>query len=670
MLLDFVQTDRSADAIGELFTMAGFEVEEIVEVLGEPVFDVKVMSNRGDGLSVFGLAREVLAKDVDAQPTALYDRAAERFENHRTAVAGPNPATVTIETEDCNRFACRYFERPPNGESPDWLRKRLEQIGQRSLGILVDLTNYVMLELGQPLHVFDYDLLKGGRIVVRKARPGERLTTLDGQEHDLSPDQMMVCDAERPVGVAGVMGGLHTEVGPMTKRVLLEAAQFQNTSVRRTRRQLGLSTEASYRFERSVDPDGVVAAIERFSELLDFEGSEIVDVYPRPIQRSVVEVHLDRANRLLGMSIRHEEAKGYLERLGMTVIGHGDPYSVIPPTWRPDIVREVDLVEELGRVHGYERIPEALPEGTTTQGGLKGIYLQEEQFMRAAVRAGFTQTVSQSLRDLHPLDASEEHRIGPRNPASPDSAWLRDSLLPCLSDAALRNGARNLHLFEVGRVFRGDPGAYVERKVAGFLSTGELLPANRKGEPVPVADFFSLKGALEQMAAEAGFEFSLKPAESADRRLHPTRQAVLACGGVGVGILGQIHPEVARALKLPPATILAELDLKEAFALGAKEIVVHSISRNPAVGRDISLLIDKSVPYSRIASVIEASAGPVLERQWLFDEFEGPTIPEGKHSLGIGLLLRKFGENFTDEEANQVRERVVEALAELGGVTR
>ena len=671
MLLDFVQTDLNASAVGDLLTMAGFELEGIEEVLGEPVLDVKVMSNRGDGLSVFGLAREVLAKDLDAQPTDLYRRAVARFVTGDSSSLGPNPASVSIETTHCSRFACRYFEGPPNGDSPDWLKKRLDQVGQRSLGILVDLTNYVMLELGQPLHVFDYDKLEEGRIVVRKARAGEKLVTLNEQEHELTPDQMMVCDAKNPVGAAGIMGGLHSEVGTGTTRVLLESAHFLNTSVRRTRRQLGLNTDASYRFERSVDPDGVVAAIERFTELLGYAGSEVLDVYPGRVQREVVEVRLDRANLLLGMPIRFDEAKEYLERLGMTVIGHGDPYSVSPPTWRPDIVREEDLIEELGRVHGYDRIPEALPKGVTTEGGVLGVYLKDEQLLKAAVGAGFIQTISHSLRDRHALDASSENRIGPRNPASPDTAWLRDSLLPSLSDAALRNGGRNLHLFEIGQVFRSvNDGGYLERKSIAFLSTGELLPTHRKGESVPVADFFSLKGVIESVAAASGFKFELQPAEGEDARLHPTRQAKILVGGSVVGVLGQIHPQLAEDLKLPDGTVLAEFDVRKAFELGETEVRVHSISRNPAVGRDISLLIDKDVPYSSIASAIEQAAGSVLERQWLFDVFDGASIPQGKHSLGIGLSFRKLGENFTDEQANQVREQVVSALVALGGVTR
>jgi phenylalanyl-tRNA synthetase beta chain len=262
MLRDFVETSLDAHAIGDLLTMAGFELEGIEEVEGDFVLDIKVVSNRGDGLSVFGLAREVLAKDEGATPTALYSNAVARFpmEDERASDITERTA-VAVETPDCTRYACRMFEGTTTQESPEWLQRRIRQTGMRPLGLVVDLSNYVMVELGQPLHAFDFDTLAGGRIVVRKAREGEALTTLNGVEHKLRADQLMICAGERPVGAAGIMGGGETEVTDSTKTMLLESAHFVNTSVRRTRKQMGLSTEASYRFERSVDPEGVVAAL-------------------------------------------------------------------------------------------------------------------------------------------------------------------------------------------------------------------------------------------------------------------------------------------------------------------------------------------------------------------------------------------------------------------------
>ncbi|RYG22804.1 phenylalanine--tRNA ligase subunit beta, partial [bacterium] len=517
MLHDFVRTSLSAEELGDLLTMAGFELEGIEEVDGEPVLDIKVMSNRGDGLSVFGLAREVLAKDAASEPTELYTRAASRFSDVPTGGAS-NPATVTIETTDCPRYACRVYEGVSNGEAPAWLRERLTRAGMRSISLLVDLTNYVMLELGQPLHAFDYDKLEGGRIVVRKAREGEALSTLDGKEHALRSDQMVICDAERPVAAAGVMGGAATEVDAETKRVLLESAAFLNTSVRRTRKQLGLNTEASYRFERSVDPEGVVAAILRFTELLGIPGSVIVDEYPGKETRDALALRPDRVRLLLGMEVSDSDAETHLKRLGMDVRVENGRLMVVPPSWRPDIVREEDLVEEVGRVHGFDRIPETPLRGTNMLGGPQGALLLEDRLREAVVRLGYVQAVSHSLRDLHPLDGPGE-RVGPRNPGSPEAAYLRNSMLPGLAEAAARNGGKDLRLFEMGRAF-----APSEHRSLGLLVTDG-------------SGFFGMKGDLLTAAEAVGVVLELRSI-SDDARLHPGRGAAIFAGGEEVGFLG------------------------------------------------------------------------------------------------------------------------------------
>ncbi len=487
MLRDFVETRLGPAEVGDLLTMAGFELEGIEEVEGDTVLDIKVTPNRGDGLSVFGLSREVLAKDAEARPTELYERACRRFPMPDDQEDGETGAfaSVTIETDDCPRYACRMFRNVPQGDSPDWVQRRLRQAGMRPISLLVDLTNYVMLELGQPLHAFDLDSLRGPEIIVRHARSGERLTTLDGAEHKLAPGHLMICDAERPVAVAGVMGGQDTEVTPATMNMLLESANFRNTAVRRTRKQLGLSTEASYRFERSVDPDGVVAALNRFAELLEaIDGGAsrvfgVIDRYPGRVERPPIRLAVERTCRLLGLVVTLEQCRTYLERLGMEVREEGGNLLVVPPSWRPDVVREDDLIEEVGRVHGYERIPEVLPQGSTPQGGVGGEYARIERLRDALLRGGCTQIVSHSLVGVSPLDDPGAEKIGPKNPVSPEAAWLRTSLLPCLADAARRNGAKDLWLFEEGRSIgarrgrRSDAGSRSTRRGRSCRSTGE-----------------------------------------------------------------------------------------------------------------------------------------------------------------------------------------------------
>jgi phenylalanyl-tRNA synthetase beta chain len=675
MLRDFVQTSLDAEAIGDLLTMAGFELEGIEVVEGEPVLDIKVVSNRGDGLSVFGLSREVLAKDLDAHPTGRYHASASRFagEDVETTLTLPEE-TVAIVSPTCHRFAVRAFDGVPAGaQAPEWMQARLRQAGMRPISLLVDLTNYVMLEQGQPLHAFDRDRLAGGRLVVREAKPGEKLTTLNGEEHELS-GQMMVCDAERPVGVPGVMGGLETEVTDATERILLESANFHNTTVRKTRRELGLNTEASYRFERSVDPEGVPAALRRFTQLLlesapEAKVSNIVDAYPLPPTLNPIRLRPARASALLGMEIGAEAAENYLARLGMHVRSVDvETLEVVPPSWRPDLVREEDLVEELGRVHGYEKIPDLPPMGTTLAGGVHGRYLLADRLRDAALRAGFTEIVSHTLRDASPLDRSADARIGPRVPASPEHAILRDSILPSLADAAARNGGRDLHLFELGRVFSSGDG-YVERTHLALLSTGAFVAFDRVGRPSPTADFFSLKAVIEGILSSAGIRATFA-ANTSDPRFHPTRVADLQAEGRTIGILGQVEPSIAGELRLPAETILAELDFDALAELRSEELELRPVSRNPAVRRDVTVAVGTDVPYERLATAIREAAGDVLERLWLADIYRGPGLAEGQHAVTLGMQFRKVGENFTDEEANQVRDRAVAALVPLGATMR
>jgi phenylalanyl-tRNA synthetase beta chain len=676
MLRDYVETNLTANQIGDLLTMAGFELEGIEEVGDEWVLDIKVMSNRGDGLSVFGLAREVLAKDQNSQPTKLYTRAASRFQDvavSETLSIGNEVAR--IESESCRRFAVRAFSNVnAKDQSPEWMQKRLDVSGMRPISLLVDLTNYIMLELGQPLHAFDRNKLAEERIVVRHANPGEMLTTLNGIEHELS-GQMMICDGAKPVGVPGVMGGLETEVSDETTNLLLESANFVNIVVRKTRKQLGLATEASYRFERSVDPDGVVAATKRFTELLldaqpDIQVSNIVDLYPGQQSFAPVKLRINKASILLGMEITVSQAANYLKRLGMDVSQSGEDLMVVPPSWRPDIIREEDLIEELGRVHGYDLIPEAYPAGSTPLGGSHGRELLKDKLRESLLRSGFTQIISHSLRDFHPLDEPCE-RVAPRNPASPENCVLRSSLLPGLADATRRNGGKDIHLFEMGKVFYQYDGKFGETLYVGMISQGALFPENRKGDKVPQADFFSMKAGLEHALDFLGIagQVEYKDLAVEDKRFHPTRTATLSINGENIGTLGQIHPEAAVACGLEADTILCEIAWDWVADQVKPELHIKNISRNPAVRRDIAILIDKAVPYGNIERAIQEGGGEVLEKQWLFDVFEGANIPEGKHSLGIGLQFRKQG-NFTDEEANAVRDRVVSELESLGAALR
>ena len=660
--------------LGDLLTRAGFELEGNDEVEGEAVLDIKVMANRGDGLSALGLAREVLAKAPGAIATPLYEAALARFP---ASDSGDPAVPIRIETEACSRYAARAYDQVQNGSSPEWIQKRLRQAGQRPISLLVDLTNYVMLELGQPLHAFDLDKLHGKQIVVRGARAGEKIKTLNGDEHELQAHHMMICDQDRPVAVAGVMGGEETEVGPQTTSMLLESAHFNNSSVRKTRKELGLNTEASYRFERSVDPEGVVAALNRFDALYrDATGKSsrpgVVDVYPGKPSPTSLTFRPARASLLLGMPVTEDECEHYLTKLGFMVELQDGSFRVTAPTWRPDVILEEDVVEEIGRVHGYDKIPEKLPQGTTRGGGTFGLYSIIDTAKKTMLRCGLDQMISHSLRDRHPLDFDPSRFVTIRNPHSPELAQLRNSLLPGLAEAAMRNGGKNVRLFEIGKVFVQGQYQKDESPELAILMTGEMQDPHFQMKNPPVADFWTLKGIIMELGKLIKDDVTFLLPRDPDRRFHPTRQAgvLVDQGRLWVGTFGQIHPLIADEVGLPHETYLAELDLLVFFQNPDAEIQIKNISRNPAVRRDIAFTISKEVPFRTLRMAIRDACGDVLEKDWLFDVYAGQGIPEGEHSLGIALQLRKMGENFTDEEANEVRDRAVGAVRELGGTLR
>ncbi|MBL8047588.1 MAG: phenylalanine--tRNA ligase subunit beta [Chthonomonas sp.] len=681
LLRSLVETNLSAEQIGDLLTMAGFELEGLDVVAGQDVLDIKVMANRGDGLSALGLAREILAKDAAAKPTELYNRLADRIafgdENGNPGIR------IQIETEDCTRFAARLIRGVKNGASPAPLQAVLEAAGLRPISLLVDLTNYVMLEMGQPLHAYDLGKLGGPDLGVRLANAGETLTTLNGDEHKLTTDHMVIFNANGAIGLAGVMGGLSTECDENTTDVLLEAAHFVNTRVRKTRKENGLNTDASYRFERSVDPEGVVSALNRFVELyMEAVGAQtpmdagvlsgVADVYPRPPQRREVTLRIPRAVELLGMPITTGEAIQHLSRLGMDVRSDGDTLRVALPSWRPDILREEDLVEELGRVHGYDKIPESPIVGHANRGGIFGVPKLADQARAALLRCGCDQVINHTLRDKHALDFSESWRLGPRNPHSPEMALMRDSLLPGLAESALRNGGRNVHLFEVGQVFLQGDYQVDESPEVAILSTGQLTRSHWSGGNPSEADFFSIKGMVEELAGALNDSITFDLPHDPDRRFHPTRQAgvLLDHGRLWAGTVGQIHPDLANELGLPEATFMAELDLLVFAIQDDMEHAIHDISRHPATRRDIAVMLPKSVPFATVIAAVNDACGDVLEDSWLFDVYEGQGVPEGNHSLALALQFRKMGATFTDEEANAVRDRAVSAVTSLGGVLR
>jgi phenylalanyl-tRNA synthetase beta chain len=672
-LRDLVPTPLDAPQAGDLLTMVGFELEEVFEAEGEACLDVNIMANRGDAASVMGLAREFSAKRPEDGETPLFTRlrAGCPRPDEKGEEAGAL-AKVSIRTPQCSRYAARVFLNVENGPSPEWLQRRLLQSGQRPISLLVDLTNYVMLETGQPLHAFDLDRLSGQEIIVRQANEGEVLTTLDGVERTLNPSHMVIADRDRAVAVAGVMGGADTEVHEGTQRMLLESAHFLSPSIRATRKALGMQTEASWRFERSVDPDGVVPALNRFADLYEqITGKSptsgvLADGDGLPL-RPQVTLSLEKAERLLGWRLRLEDCSEPLRRLGFQVQTTENPprIAAVPPSWRFDISRPEDLIEEVARIHGYEKFEEKPPIGATPQGGVHGIPFLADSLAQAFLRAGFDEAVSHSLGDAHPLDGSGA-KIRVRSPHSPEMAELRSSLLPGLASAVQKNGGRDQAWFECGRVFSSQG----ESVKAAALICG-LLDRPHPHAGAAKAGFLHLKGALESVLSNLGLmDVEWTPVEG-DGRTHPTRTAEIRTRGVLIGWMGQIHPDLAKPSGLPADSFICELDVKSlALAQEGLKPTTKPISRYPAALRDIAVLAPKALPYAQISQTIRQAGGANLEDAWLFDIYEGQGVPEGFHSLAIGLRFRKLEASYREEEGNQERDRVVAALEELGVTLR
>lgn len=665
---EFVTTEASAEEIGDTLTMLGIELEGIADSPIGPVLDFKVTPNRGDCLSVIGIARELAAKDaIRFSPTELFVRAAKGFlrgdENQSLA-----DARVDIEAPDlCHRFTARRWDDVRVVNSSEKLQARLSACGMRPINVVVDASNYVMLELGQPLHTFDFDLLREHRIVVRRAGESATFKTLDDFERKLAPDMLMICDGVGPVAIAGVMGGANSEVSESTTRLLLESAHFDPSSIRRTRKQLGMSTEASYRFERYVDPEGTLRAENRFAEILESETGVApvpgtIDLYPNKRHQQPILVREARWGRLLGMEVPRAAAASSLIALGFEVNEADDGLSASAPSWRSDIHREDDLIEEIGRLWGYERIPEALPTGAT-MGGEDDEPNFYSVCRNGMLRMGFTEVLNHTLCEESPLDIRSE-RVRMRHPQAPELALLRSSMLPGIAQAVARNRGRDLQLFEVGRVFHGEH----EFTMLGFAMAGRLLEEDWHDPASPKADFFSAKGVIESLAAMIQRNILFR--ESDDPRFHPGRRGAIVTESESIGDFGEVLPEIAAKLDLPKGCVIAELDLSALFRAPLLECLYKPISHFPPVRRDFSMTISKSISFKDIESAIRGSASELAERIWPISTYEGKGIEPGTHALAVGLILRHPERTLTDEEANAICERAWQTLIGLGATRR
>lgn len=663
-LREYADFTLASQALADRLTMAGLEVEEIREADGETVFVTYVTPNRSDLLSMIGVARETSALlDIPLKPPQV------------SLVEGETPADSLAKVEilspvNCPRYSARVITGITIADSPEWMQKRLLAAGMRPINNVVDATNYVLLEFGQPLHAFDCDLLADHHIIVRQAEPGEKIITIDGEERTLDPDVLVIADPKHAVAIAGVMGGSDSEVNLRTKNVLLESAHFNRLSIRRTARKLGMSTEASYRFERGVDPNLTVQALDRVSQLIQETGGTIaqgvIDVYPQRIEPVTLTIRPERTRRLLGMQVSDDQVVDYLSRLGMEVSRNGE-IRVSVPTFRADIEREVDLIEEIGRLHGYEKIPETLPSGECMQGRDSDQGRFESEITDLLISCGLHEVQTNTMAPPE----EEVAQVAIRNPLSEELGYLRGSLTPNLLAVLSYNagrGIRDLGVFEIGQVFEpDDSGAIVERSSVAGAITGHMWDKAWNVEKGALqADFFLCKGIVETLLDRIGIR-DLAFCPDSLSGFHPGRAARIISKDVELGIIGEISAARTKALDIPSRVYAFELDLTLLMSKASAGTEFGTVSRYPASSRDLAVVVPESMPYRCVHEAIVKGAGELLESVSLFDLYQGQPLPAGHKSLAFNIIFRSRERTLRDEEVDerldQIREFLVINLA-------
>ena len=629
------------------------------------VVEFEITPNRPDCLSVIGLAREAAA--TFGTPLTL----------HTPEVKGGGPGALRdlldVETPDadlCPRYTARMVRNVKIGPSPLWMRQRLRAMGVRPINNIVDITNYVMLEYGQPMHAFDYRYVKGGRIIVRRAKDGETLTTLDGTPRKLNPSMLVIADAHRAVGLAGIMGGENSEIVDDTVDVVFESANFDGTCIRKGALALGMRTEASAKFEKGLDPMNTLPAVNRACELVELLGAGevvdgVIDILNHVPQPTVLDLEPEKINDLLGTDVSGEEMASILRKLDFQV--EGDRITV--PSWRGDVLTMADLAEEVARFHGYNRIPVTLMRGTTTQGGYSPAQRLERHLGQTCRSAGYDEIITYSFISPTYYDkigwAPEDPRrrsLKILNPLGEDTSIMRTTTLPSMLEILARNynfRNKSARLYELGRIYlpRAD-GLADEPKVLSLGAYGDI-------------DFFGLKGVVEALLHSIRVGGVSYQACRDNASYHPGRCATVCVGGEQIGVLGQIHPTVCANYGVDTALYCAELSFEALMRFQGPEREYVPLPKFPSVARDIAVVCDASIPVATLENCISRGARGLLKEVELFDIYTGAPIPAGKKSVAFNLTLRSDERSLTAAEADEDVKSVLELLQkELGAVLR
>lgn len=647
----------------------GVDIRKVVPV-EDVIFDLEITPNRPDCMSMVGIAREV---------AALTGERLRLPEVEVSETGPPIEETAKVIIEDpagCQRYTARVILRAKVTSSPLWMQRRLLAAGSRPINSIVDVTNYVLLELGQPLHAFDLELLGEKTIVVRLAHHGELITSLDGVDRQLDDRSLVIADIGRPVALAGIMGGEDSEVTQRTANVLIESAYFEPASILRTSKNLGIRTEASSRFERGTDPEGTSIAAKRAAQLMvGFSGGVVakgeIDVYPSPILPVSIELRPSRVNHVLGTRIQKDEVVEILGKLEME-IEEDDILRVKVPSFRRDLEREIDLIEEIARIHGYWGIPAALPAGGGMNAGLSPVQLHESRLVSVLEAQGLMEVWNDSFMRTEDMDRMRvptgdrlRDFVALMNPLAETGEVMRTTLVPGLLRVAARNlnrGNKDLALYEKGRVFFAVKHGELPTEIEcfGILLSG-IKGFHGWSEEERVVDFFDLKGVVENLrftlkVKDLGFEAGQCP------YLAPGRCARVFSGDSGVGLLGQLHPKVAEAFDISGEFFVAELAVQPFLDASGTDYQYRSVGRFPSVKMDIAVVVDEGLASSKVDDSIRRNGGELLQTVMLFDVYTGPQIPKGKKSLAYALEFESAERTLTDEETQGELECIISAL--------
>ena len=688
---DFVDLEVDDRQLADDLSMAGISVEGIDEHDGYSIYEVDITTNRVDAMNHYGVAREC---------AAIYDVDLKRVDPKLRSTGDAKFRIYIQAPEQCARYSARVVRGVSIRQSPEYIGRRLTLLGSRPINNAADATNYALWELGHPTHAFDLDLLEGDKIIVRLATEGEIIKTLDGVERKLTRHDLVIADAAKPVAIAGVMGGFDTMITEKTKNVLIESAWFDPATIRRTARRLGMHTDASHRFERGADYGITPTAANRVAQLIvetaggQVEG-ELIDAVGRKLERPTLHLHRREVERILGHDITEFDTSRILKRLGFSVtpgrqhavaasrgnVGSGGTHAAVVaevadfavqvPSWRLDVDREIDLIEELARIYGYDKFPNTLP--SFTAGTVTLPDETKESALRGRVLSlGYDEAMSLAFishADAKAFATGEPVEIA--NPLSEEASVMRTSMIPGMLNMLAHNlnrGVNDVRLFESGKIYEklGEKTAEYRRVAIG--ATGSAIEASVH-QPARAYTFFDLKGDIETLLGTFQYNSAYYDSHTADY-YHPGRSARVVVDGTTVGQFGQIHPRIAAERKLRQDVFVAELDLERLFKNGLRERHYSAIPRYPAVDRDFSFLFEDEVTFERIHQAVEALQLPDMRSFEPIEIFRGGNVPAGKYSVLLRAEFQSAERTLRDDEVQGWATQIVKALEALGGVQR